>query len=160
MCVCVCVPFLTYLWPFPCHWHPLSPIALSSIILRQISISINISFHWRHFKCRVRNLFCLSWKPVFSVKLWLCKKPVPHCLTAYDEDIMNCEVKLTRQCERHNLFTQCTRIYLYPIQARSFKPIKGTGRVRQVESMEWELKSGDLDPKCLNCDLISCMLFT
>ena len=135
--VCVCVCHFLHIYG---HFHVigiLSPLcSLLNYFKANLRISINISFLWRHFKCRVRNLLCLTWKPVFSVKLRLCKKPAPHCLTAYEEDIVNCEVKLTRQCERHNLFTQCTRLYLHPIQARSFEPIKGTGRVRQVESME------------------------
>ena len=90
--LCVCGggdPFL-YIYG---HFHVigiLSPLcSLLNYFKENLRISINISFHWKRFKCCGRNLLCLSWKPVFSVKLRLCKKPAPHCLTAYDEDIVN-----------------------------------------------------------------------
>lgn len=36
-----------------------------------LTISNIMSFHWRHFKCHVRDLLHLPWNSVLFVKLWL-----------------------------------------------------------------------------------------
>ena len=163
LCVCVGGGTLSYIFmAISMSLASSLPFALSSIILKKISESQS-TYHFTGSALNAVEEISFAF-PGSQCFLWNCGYAKNQLPTAWQHMMRTswiCEVKLTHQCERHNLFTQCTRIYLHPIQARSFEPIKGTGRVRQVESMEWELRSGDLDPKHLNRDqlLTSCMLF-
>lgn len=167
---CAYVSFPTYLWPFLCHWYAFPLCFLLDYFKANLRISNIMSFHWRHFKCHVRNLLHLPWNSVLFVKLWQRKRPIPIFWWYIMKTVRTARLSSPASVRGTNYpqngpESTCTPFTLETAYKGIWSAYKGT-RASQAERMVWpasgqELTPGNLGSNRLNLTelLTSCTPF-